>query len=115
MVTEETTRIVEISRVNVEFIARAWGKTRFSPRINFAQQQLVDYTMDIQVDMTWEMADGMFGYSACCIKCLLAQLTEDELWDPEALEQIVRRQQRALKRDSARRSALLAAGIDDEY
>eukprot|EP00873_Tetraselmis_striata_P029135 jgi/Tetstr1/449399/TSEL_036494.t1 len=59
LVTEETTRIVEISRVNVEFLARAWGKTRFSPRINFAQQQLVDYTMDTQVDMTWEMAEWL--------------------------------------------------------
>eukprot|EP00873_Tetraselmis_striata_P029046 jgi/Tetstr1/449310/TSEL_003825.t1 len=59
LVTEETTRIVEISRVNVEFIERAWGKTRFSPRINFAQQQLVDYTMDTQVDMTWEMAEWL--------------------------------------------------------
>eukprot|EP00873_Tetraselmis_striata_P028220 jgi/Tetstr1/448484/TSEL_035752.t1 len=59
LVTEETTRIVEISRVNVEFIERAWGKTRFSPRINFAQQQLVDYTMDTQVDRTWEMAEWL--------------------------------------------------------
>eukprot|EP00873_Tetraselmis_striata_P019273 jgi/Tetstr1/439537/TSEL_027966.t1 len=59
LVTEETTRIVEISRVNVEFIARAWGETRFSPRINFAQQQLVDYTMDTQADMTWEMAEWL--------------------------------------------------------
>eukprot|EP00873_Tetraselmis_striata_P009368 jgi/Tetstr1/429632/TSEL_019530.t1 len=59
LVTEETTRIVEISHVNVDFIARAWGKTRFSPRINFAQQQLVDYTMDTQVDRTWEMAEWL--------------------------------------------------------
>eukprot|EP00873_Tetraselmis_striata_P020810 jgi/Tetstr1/441074/TSEL_029342.t1 len=59
LVTEETTRIVEISRVNVEFIARARGKTRFSPRINFAKQQLVDYTMDTQVDRTWEMAEWL--------------------------------------------------------
>eukprot|EP00873_Tetraselmis_striata_P005557 jgi/Tetstr1/425821/TSEL_016199.t1 len=59
LVTEETTRIVKISRVNVEFIERAWGKTRFSPRINFAQQQLVDYTMDTQVDRTWEMAEWL--------------------------------------------------------
>eukprot|EP00873_Tetraselmis_striata_P033524 jgi/Tetstr1/453788/TSEL_040740.t1 len=59
LVTEETTRIVEISRVDVDFIARAWGKTRFSPRINFAQQQLVDYTMDTQVDRTWEMAEWL--------------------------------------------------------
>eukprot|EP00873_Tetraselmis_striata_P038319 jgi/Tetstr1/458583/TSEL_044986.t1 len=59
LVTEETTRIVEISRVNVEFIARAWGKTRFSPRIIFARQQLVDYTMDTHVDMTWEMAEWL--------------------------------------------------------
>eukprot|EP00873_Tetraselmis_striata_P029764 jgi/Tetstr1/450028/TSEL_037075.t1 len=56
LVTEETTRIVEITRVNVKFIERAWGKTRFSPRINFAQQQLVDYT---QVDMTWEMVEWL--------------------------------------------------------
>eukprot|EP00873_Tetraselmis_striata_P046240 jgi/Tetstr1/466504/TSEL_011011.t1 len=59
LVTEETTGIVEISRVNVEFIAWAWGKTRFSPRINFAQQQLVDYTMDTQVDRTLEMAEWL--------------------------------------------------------
>eukprot|EP00873_Tetraselmis_striata_P009465 jgi/Tetstr1/429729/TSEL_019622.t1 len=59
LITEETTRIVEISRVNVDFIERAWGKTRFSPRINFAQQQLVDYTMDTQVDKTWEMAEWL--------------------------------------------------------
>eukprot|EP00873_Tetraselmis_striata_P028786 jgi/Tetstr1/449050/TSEL_036265.t1 len=59
LVTEETTRIVEISRVNVEFIERAWDKTRFSPRIKFAQQQLVDYTMDTQVDRTWEMAEWL--------------------------------------------------------
>eukprot|EP00873_Tetraselmis_striata_P016392 jgi/Tetstr1/436656/TSEL_025451.t1 len=48
LVTQETTRIVDISRVNVEFIAWAWGKTRFSPRINYAEQQLVDYTMNTQ-------------------------------------------------------------------
>eukprot|EP00873_Tetraselmis_striata_P016706 jgi/Tetstr1/436970/TSEL_025742.t1 len=59
LVTEETTRIVEISRVNTEFIARAWGKTRFSPCIKFAQQQLVDYTMDTQVDMTKDIAEWL--------------------------------------------------------
>eukprot|EP00873_Tetraselmis_striata_P021414 jgi/Tetstr1/441678/TSEL_029903.t1 len=48
LVTKETTRIVEISRVNVEFIERAWGKTRFSHRVDNAKQQLVDYTMDTQ-------------------------------------------------------------------
>eukprot|EP00873_Tetraselmis_striata_P000580 jgi/Tetstr1/420844/TSEL_011919.t1 len=52
--------------------------------------------------------------SACYIECLLAQFMEDELWDPEAPEQMVRRQLRALKCDSARRSALLAGGIDYE-
>eukprot|EP00873_Tetraselmis_striata_P039913 jgi/Tetstr1/460177/TSEL_005493.t1 len=41
-------------------------------------------------------------------------LMEDELRDPEAPGQMVRRQQHALKRNSARRSALLAAGIDYE-
>eukprot|EP00873_Tetraselmis_striata_P033551 jgi/Tetstr1/453815/TSEL_040766.t1 len=56
MVTEETTRIVEISRVNTEFIERAWGKTRFSPCIKFAEQQLVDYTMDTQTTVVVEAA-----------------------------------------------------------
>eukprot|EP00873_Tetraselmis_striata_P043986 jgi/Tetstr1/464250/TSEL_009055.t1 len=42
----------------------------------------------------------------------LTKLMEDELRDPEAAEQMARRQQRALKRDSARRLALVAAGID---
>eukprot|EP00873_Tetraselmis_striata_P043448 jgi/Tetstr1/463712/TSEL_008571.t1 len=41
----------------------------------------------------------------------LTKLMEDELWDPEAPEQISCRQQHALKRDSARRPALAAAGI----
>lgn len=58
--------------------------------------------------------NDMSGYSACYIECLLAQFMEDELWDPEAPEQMVRRQLRALKCDSARRSALLAGGIDYE-
>eukprot|EP00873_Tetraselmis_striata_P016219 jgi/Tetstr1/436483/TSEL_025311.t1 len=59
-----------------------------------------------------DTCSGMSGYSACCIS--LAQLTEDEPHDPEAPEQMARHQQRALKRDSAQRIALVAAGIGYE-
>eukprot|EP00873_Tetraselmis_striata_P034070 jgi/Tetstr1/454334/TSEL_041253.t1 len=45
----------------------------------------------------------------------LTKLMEDEPRDPEAPEQMARRQQRALHRRSARRSVLVAAGIDYEW
>eukprot|EP00873_Tetraselmis_striata_P037708 jgi/Tetstr1/457972/TSEL_044485.t1 len=44
----------------------------------------------------------------------LTKLMGDELRDPEAPEQMARCQQRALKRDWARRSAPVAACIDYE-
>eukprot|EP00873_Tetraselmis_striata_P019873 jgi/Tetstr1/440137/TSEL_028494.t1 len=59
LITEETARIVEISRVNVELIAWAWCKTRFKSRITYAEQQLDDYAMDTKVDNTWEMAEWL--------------------------------------------------------
>lgn len=40
MITEEATRLVETSRLNVEVIARAWGEIRFKKRIEDAKRQI---------------------------------------------------------------------------
>eukprot|EP00873_Tetraselmis_striata_P029988 jgi/Tetstr1/450252/TSEL_037290.t1 len=58
LVTEETTRVVETSRVNVEFIQRAWGKTRFSSRIEDAEHEQVDYTLDMSAVAAEMVAAG---------------------------------------------------------
>eukprot|EP00873_Tetraselmis_striata_P036262 jgi/Tetstr1/456526/TSEL_043248.t1 len=60
MITEGTTRIVKIPRVNIELIVRAWGRAQFKKRIEHAEQQLADYVLDTQVDGTLEMAEGLY-------------------------------------------------------
>ena len=52
-------RIVEVGRVNAEFISKAWKGTKWAARITRMEERLAEFVMDKQSDRTAEMAEEL--------------------------------------------------------